>query len=145
MRGMQIDLDLLELSLEIDLDSKVEKSYSCIKDQWSNGYNNALICMCRGSELFSGLRSVTRVHFCMCFHHTNFVCGSAIQVGIVIAVHCIYCIQYPIYMRISTVESACASSCGVWLAQWSVRMNARRAYAGSSPSAVHDRHFSSLY
>ena len=41
MRGMQIDLDLLDLSLEIDLDSKVEKSYSCIKDQWSNGYNNA--------------------------------------------------------------------------------------------------------
>ena len=32
MRGMQIDLDLLDLSLEIDLDSKVEKSYSCIKD-----------------------------------------------------------------------------------------------------------------
>ena len=30
MRGMQIDLDLLDLSLEIDLDSKVEKSYSCI-------------------------------------------------------------------------------------------------------------------
>ena len=47
-----------------------------------------------GSELFSGLRSVTRVHFCMCFHHTNFVCGSAIQVGIEIAVHCIYGIQY---------------------------------------------------
>ena len=45
--------------------------------------------LCWGSELFSGLRSVTRVHFCMCFHHTNFVCGSAIQVGIVIAVHCI--------------------------------------------------------
>ena len=50
--------------------------------------------LCWGSELFSGLRSVTRVHFCMCFHHTNFVCGSAIQVGIAIAVHCIYCIQY---------------------------------------------------
>ena len=50
--------------------------------------------LCWGSELFSGLRSVTRVHFCMCFHHTNFVCGSAIQVGIVIAVHRIYCIQY---------------------------------------------------
>ena len=45
---------------------------------------------CWGSELFSGLRSVTRVHFCMCFHHTDFVCGSAIQVGIAIAVHCIY-------------------------------------------------------
>ena len=49
---------------------------------------------CWGSELFSGLRSVTRVHFCMCFHHTDFVCGSAIQVGIAIAVHCIYGIQY---------------------------------------------------
>ena len=49
---------------------------------------------CSGSELFSGLRSVTRVHFCMCFHHTNFVYGSAIQVGIVIAVHCVYGIQY---------------------------------------------------
>ena len=45
---------------------------------------------CWGSELFSGLRSVTRVHFCMCFHHTNFVCGSAIQVGMVIAVHSRY-------------------------------------------------------
>ena len=50
--------------------------------------------LCWGSELFSGLRSVTRVYFCMCFHHTNFVCGSAIQVGIAIAVHCIYGIQY---------------------------------------------------
>ena len=99
---------------------------------------------CR-NELFSGLRSITRVHFCMCFHHTNFVCGSAIQVGIVIAVHCIYCIQYPIYRCLCTVESACASSCGVWLAQWSVRMNAHRARAGSSPRAVHDRHFSCLY
>ena len=77
----------------------------------------------------------------MCFHHTNFVCGSAIQVGVAIAVHCIYCIQYPIYMCIYTVESACASSCGVWLAQWLVRMNAHRARAGSNPSAVHDRHF----
>ena len=43
-----------------------------------------------GRELSSGLRSVTRVHFCMCFHHTNFVCGSAIQVGIVIAVRIAY-------------------------------------------------------
>ena len=51
---------------------------------------------CWGSELFSGLRSVTRVHFCMCFHHTNFVCGSAIQVGIVIAVHCIQ-YRYTVY------------------------------------------------
>ena len=51
--------------------------------------------LCWGSELFSGLRFVTRVHFCMCFHHTNFVCGSAIQVGIAIAVH--RCIAYTVY------------------------------------------------
>jgi len=48
---------------------------------------------------------------------------------------------YLIYICIYTVESACASSCGVWLARWSVRMNAHRARAGSNPSAVHDRHF----
>ena len=53
---------------------------------------------CWGSELFSGLRSVTRVHFCMCFHHTNFVCGSAIQVGTAIAVHCIYSTNIHLYI-----------------------------------------------
>ena len=52
---------------------------------------------CWGSELFFGLRSVTRVLFCMCFHHTNFVCGSAIQVGIAIAVHCILVYWYGIF------------------------------------------------
>ena len=55
------------------------------------------------------------------------------------ALHILYTV--PIYIRIYTVESACASSCGVWLAQWLVRMNAHRARAGSNPTAVHDRHF----
>ena len=62
------------------------------------GEGTGSMVRCWGRELFSGLRFVTRVNFCMCFHHTNFVCGSAIQVGtstgIVIAVHCIYGIQY---------------------------------------------------
>ena len=58
------------------------------------------------------------------------------------ALHILYTV--PICMCICTVESVCASSCGVWLAQWSVRMNAHRARAGSNPSAVHDRHFSCL-
>ena len=68
---------------------------------------------CWGSELFSGLRFVTRVHFCMCFHHTNFVCGSAIQVGIVIAMHCIYGIQYQyacVYMLLDQRARARAAS-----------------------------------
>ena len=62
-----------------------------------------------GSELFSGLRSVTRVHFCMCFHHTDFVCGSAIDVDThtAIAVHrilfepyWIYAINYSLGLRV---------------------------------------------
>ena len=68
---------------------------------------------CWGSELFSGLRSVTRVHFCMCFHHTDFVCGSAIQVGIAIAVHCIYGIQYQyacVYILLDQRSQARAAS-----------------------------------
>ena len=75
--------------------------------------------------------------FCMWFCHTSGYSNCR-------ALHIRYTV--PIYMRISTViRSACASSCGVWLAQWSVRMNAHRARAGSNPSAVHDRHFSCLY
>ena len=100
---------------------------------------------CWGSELFSGLRSVTRVHFCMCFHHTNFVCGSAIQVGIAIAVHCIYGMQYPICMCIYTVGSACASSCGVWLAQWSVRMNSAPGMRVFESRCLQCPFFSDLY
>ena len=58
--------------------------------------------------------------FCMWFCHTS-------GYGSCHALHIRYTV--PIYMRIYTVGSACASSCGVWLAQWSVRMNARTARA----------------
>ena len=71
---------------------------------------------CWGSELSSGLRSVTRVHFCMCFHHTNFVCGPAIQVGIVIAVHAysVYSTQYT-YVYVLSDQRARARAASGWL------------------------------
>ena len=62
-----------------------------------------------GSELFSGLRFIARMMFCMCFHHT-------------------YVLGY-IYCQIRARELVRRDR----LAQWSVRMSAHAARAGSNP------------